>query len=163
MSDERRASKTPIQGVLRTACSSQEISRKADSLSRVNPDAARPSLHVAVKRANMIRKSGNRFSLGTNAKRLPGDHAPTKNASNASRGRIAWWPPTRLCQAKEALQRFVEQRRLLKIQNVARLRKHRQPRGRDGLFEEQARLDTRVVFIANDDQSRQRQAPDAIF
>jgi len=26
----------------------------------------------------MIRKSGNRFSLGTNAKRLPGDHAQTK-------------------------------------------------------------------------------------
>jgi 2-haloacid dehalogenase len=29
-------------------------------------------------RENMIRKSGNRFSLGTNAKRLPGDHARTK-------------------------------------------------------------------------------------
>jgi hypothetical protein len=27
---------------------------------------------------SMIRKSGNRFSLGTNAKRLPGDHAQTK-------------------------------------------------------------------------------------
>ena len=26
----------------------------------------------------MIRKSGYRFSLGTNAKRLPGDHAQTK-------------------------------------------------------------------------------------
>jgi hypothetical protein len=26
----------------------------------------------------MIRKSGNRFFLGTNAKRLPGDHAPGK-------------------------------------------------------------------------------------
>jgi hypothetical protein len=26
----------------------------------------------------MIRKSGNRFSFGTNAKRLPGDHAQTK-------------------------------------------------------------------------------------
>jgi hypothetical protein len=26
----------------------------------------------------MIRKSGSRFSLGTNAKRLPGDHAQTK-------------------------------------------------------------------------------------
>src|ERR1700675_4067249 len=107
----------------------------------------------------MIRKSGNRFSLGTNAKRLPGDHAPTKNASNTSRARIAWWPATRLCQAKEALQRFVEQRRLLKIQNVARLRKHRQPRGRNVRFEEQARLDTRVIFIANDDQSRARPPP----
>src|SRR5882672_11813221 len=85
------------------------------------------------------------------------------NASGTSRGRIAWWPAARLCQAKETRQRFVEQRRLLKIQNVARLRKHRQPRGRDGLFEEQARLDTRVIFIANDDQSRQRQVPDAIL
>jgi hypothetical protein len=28
----------------------------------------------------MIRKNGNRFSLGTNAKRLPGDHAQTKDA-----------------------------------------------------------------------------------
>jgi hypothetical protein len=28
----------------------------------------------------MIRKSGNRFSLGTNAKRLPGDHAQTKRS-----------------------------------------------------------------------------------
>src|SRR5882724_13580361 len=85
------------------------------------------------------------------------------SASNTSRGRIAWWPATCLCQTKETLQRFVEQRRLLEIQDVARLRKHRQPRGRHGLFEEQARLDTRVILIANDDQSRQRQAPDAIF
>jgi hypothetical protein len=32
----------------------------------------------ARSRKSMIRKSGYRFSLGTNAKRLPGDHAQTK-------------------------------------------------------------------------------------
>src|SRR6202022_2715847 len=31
----------------------------------------------------MIRKSGNRFSLGTNAKRLPGDHAQTRDNAKA--------------------------------------------------------------------------------
>jgi hypothetical protein len=49
--DERRASETPIRGALRAASSSQENSRKADRLSRGNPDTASPSLHVAVKRS----------------------------------------------------------------------------------------------------------------
>ncbi|MEH2538904.1 hypothetical protein V1278_000487 [Bradyrhizobium sp. AZCC 1577] len=30
------------------------------------------------RKSGMIRKSGYRFSLGTNAKRLPGDHAQIK-------------------------------------------------------------------------------------
>src|SRR5258708_35054298 len=63
------------------------------------------------------------------------------NASGTSRGRIAWWPAARLCQAKETRQRFVEQRRLLKIQNVARLPQNRQPRSRQGRVEGQATRD----------------------
>ncbi len=49
--DERHASETPIRGVLRAASSSRENSRKADRLSRGNPDKASPSLHVPVKRS----------------------------------------------------------------------------------------------------------------
>ena len=49
--DERHASETPIRGLLRAASSSRENSRKADRLSRGNPDQASPSFHVAVKRS----------------------------------------------------------------------------------------------------------------
>src|ERR1700704_7162811 len=41
---------------------------------------------------SMIRKSGNRFSLGTNAKRLPGDHAQTKNTAKGRLNTVEYDP-----------------------------------------------------------------------
>ncbi|MEH2522199.1 MULTISPECIES: hypothetical protein [unclassified Bradyrhizobium] len=38
---------------------------------------------------SMIRKSGHRFSLGKNAKRLPGDHAQTSSRAPGG-GQMLW-------------------------------------------------------------------------
>ena len=48
-------------------------------------------------------------------------------------------------------QLLVEQSGLLDIENVAG---HREARRRDGLLQEQARLDTGVVLVAGDDGAR---------
>src|SRR5713226_3577517 len=77
-------------------------------------------------------------------------------SSSTPRGRIARRPAIRFRQRQEALERFVEQRRLLEIEDVAGLRKHRQPGGRNVLFEEQARFDARVILVAHDNKNRRR-------
>ena len=51
-------------------------------------------------------------------------------------------------------QLLVEQSGLLDIENVAGHGEHREARRRDGLLQEQARLDTGVVLVAGDDGAR---------
>ena len=78
------------------------------------------------------------------------------------RPRIAHRPPARLHQRDEPLDHFVEQRGLLEIEHVARLRKERQPRRRQMLLQEHAGLDAIVVLVAADDQRRCRHFPDRL-
>ena len=83
--------------------------------------------------------------------------------SRPHRGRIARGPAAGLDQRQKTLERFVEQRRLLQIQDVTGLGKHREARCRDGVFEKQAGLDAGVVLVAEDNENRQRQLSEPGF
>ena len=78
------------------------------------------------------------------------------------RARVAHRPAPGFDQCDEALDHFVEQRRLLEIEHVAGLRKYCEAGCRQMLLQEQAGLDAIVVLVAADDQGRRRDFPDRL-
>src|SRR5690348_6580511 len=79
------------------------------------------------------------------------------------RPRIARRPSARLNTRNEIRHHLVEQRRLLDVDDVAALREHHQPRRHDPLLEIHARLDTRIVLVADHHQRRHRDSPDLLL
>src|SRR5450432_4895453 len=65
-------------------------------------------------------------------------------------------PASGLGQGDEAFDHFVEQRGLLEIEHMARLRKYCKTGCRKMLLQEQAGLDAIVVLVAADDQGWRR-------
>src|SRR5262245_17658337 len=78
------------------------------------------------------------------------------------RARIAHGPAAGFDQRDEAFDHFVEQRRLLQIEDVTRFREEGKARGGQMLLQEQAGLDAIVVLVAAQDQCRRWYFPDRV-
>ena len=86
-----------------------------------------------------------------------------RNTFGRPRARIALRPTARIDTRQEFADHTIEQVRLFQIHNMTRLGHHHQSRDRQCLFEEKARLDAAVVFIADDDQGRRGKFPNLVF
>ena len=80
---------------------------------------------------------------------ISGTGALSLRRSRRHRTRVAYRPASRFDQRDEALDHFIEQRRLFEIKHVARLRKKRQDRCGKMSLQKETRLDTSVVLVAS--------------